>query len=88
MKALSEKAVAIIEWAKENEGTCHDAAEALGVSVASVTGTFNSLVKKGLAQRTEVEVEGETEGKTKTVKLLELTPEGIAYDPTAEVEAE
>ena len=63
--------------------TAHDAAEALGVKLASVTGSFNAMVKKGLGERVEAEVALE-DGTHKKVKFLKLTDAGIAFDPTAE----
>lgn len=57
-------------------------AAALEVPVATVTGSTNWLLKQGYATERvdEVEVEG---GKKKTVKYVQLTDAGLAYDPDA-----
>lgn len=69
-----------------NDVTAHDAAEALGVKLASVTGSFNAMVRKGLGERVEAEIQLE-DGTHKKVKFLKLTDAGIAFDPTVEVAA-
>lgn len=65
-------------------------AEALSISVPAVTGTMNSLIKKGYASTTReetVELEPATEtrkAKTRTIKYHTLTEAGLSYDPVAE----
>lgn len=65
-------------------------AESLGISVPAVTGTMNSLIKKGYATTTReetIELEPATEtrkAKTHTVKYHSLTEAGLSYDPVAE----
>lgn len=70
-----------------------DVAAALGLSVPAVTGTMNSLIKRGFAITTReenVEDAPATEtrkAKTHVVKYHTLTEAGLAYDPVAEEEA-
>lgn len=86
--AMSENGKKVFGFLKENFGrelTAHDIAESLGVTVPVVTGSVNSLVKKGFAQRTEVEVPAAEEGKkATTVKYISLTDAGLGFDPEAE----
>ena len=85
----------VLNYLKNNYGTeftKNDIAEALGISIAAVTGSINSLVKKGHAvERVEtVEVEPATEtrkAKMKDVRHVQLTESGLSYDPVAEEEA-
>lgn len=84
MAALSEKAKALLTYFQENDGdvTVHDVSEAVGLPVNSITGTFNSFVKKGWAERVPAEVELE-DGTHKAVKILRLTEAGKAVDVDA-----
>lgn len=64
-------------------------AKTLGISVPSVTGSVNALVKKGYVTERleEVEVEPATEtkkAKVKTIRYETLTEAGLSYDPVAE----
>ena len=74
------------------EKSKQEIAAELGISVPAVTGTMNSLIKKGYAITTreeEVEDAQATEtrkAKTHTVKYHTLTEAGLAYDPVAEAE--
>jgi DNA-binding MarR family transcriptional regulator len=86
----------ILEYMKQHFGeelSKQQIAEALGLSVPAVTGTMNSLIKKGYAVTTReetVEVDHGTETrkpKTRTVKYHTLTEAGLAYDPIAEEQA-
>lgn len=85
----------VLNYLKSNYGTeftKNDIAEALGISIAAVTGSINSLVKKGHAvERVEtVEVEPATEtrkAKMKDIRHVQLTETGLSYDPVAEEEA-
>lgn len=83
----------VLNYMKENYGqekSKQDIALALGISVPAVTGSMNSLIKKGYAVTTREEViedEPATETrKAKTHKVLyhTLTEAGLAYDPVAE----
>ncbi len=85
MAKLSENAKVVMEKLQELEGadvTVHDLSEAIGLPVNSITGTFNSFVKKGLGERVIAEVELE-DGSHKTVKFLKLTDAGQALDVNA-----
>ena len=78
----------LLNYLKGKKGvdvTAQDAAEALGVKLASITGSFNAMVKKGLGERVEAEVALE-DGTHKKVKFLVLTDAGMNFDPTVEVE--
>ena len=88
MAAMSENAKKVLAYLKSVNGenvTVHDVSEALDIPVNSVTGTFNSFVKKGLGVRECAEIEIE-DGTHKQVKFLKLTDAGIAYDPVVEEE--
>ena len=84
MAAMSENAKKVLAYLKGVNGenvTVHDVSDALGLPVNSITGTFNSFVKKGLGVR-------EADGTHKQVKFLKLTDAGMAYDPAAAEAAE
>ena len=85
MAKLSENAKVIMKRLQELEGadiTVHDLSEDIGLPVNSITGTFNSFVKKGLGERVTAEVELE-DGSHKTVKFLKLTDAGLNLDVDA-----
>ena len=85
MAKLSANAKVIMKRLQELEGadiTVHDLSEDIGLPVNSITGTFNSFVKKGLAERVIATVELE-DGKEETVKFLKLTDAGQALDTEA-----
>lgn len=86
--AMSDNGKKIFGYLKDNFGTemtAHDMAEALGLTVPQITGSVNSLVKKGYAIRTESEVAATEEGKKPTiVKFISLTDAGLDFDPEAE----
>ncbi len=89
MVKLSANAKVIMKRLQELEGadiTVHDLSEDIGLPVNSITGTFNSFVKKGLGERVIAEVELE-DGSHKTVKFLKLTDAGQALDVDAAEEA-
>ena len=89
MAKLSDKAKAIIEVlraAGDNAKTAQDLKDEMDTSIQSITGTFNSLVKKGLGVREEAVVE--VDGEEKTVKFLNLTAEGKTVDLDADSDAE
>lgn len=91
--AMTEKGKRLINYLKEVNGTnvtAADVAEVFGVEKRSIDGTFTSAIqRKGLGIRVPAEVEHE-DGTHESVKLLQLTPAGLAFDPDApdEVEAE
>ena len=85
MAKLSENAKVIMKRLQELEGadiTVHDLSEDIGLPVNSITGTFNSFVKKGLGERVIAEIELE-DGSHKTVKFLKLTDAGLNLDVDA-----
>ena len=85
--AMSINGQNLLGYLKANKGvnvTAHDAAATLDIKLASVTGSFNALVKKGFGERTEAEIELE-DGSHKKVKFLKLTATGLEFDPTAVV---
>lgn len=86
---MTENSRKIFDFLKENdkEFTAQQISASLGVSVNSVTGTVNALVKKGRAIRREETTQTE-DGKSKITKFISLTAEGKAFDPDAEVEAD
>ena len=89
MTKLSANAKVIMKRLQELEGadiTVHDLSEDIGLPVNSITGTFNSFVKKGLGERVIATVELE-DGKEETVKFLKLTDAGQALDTEATEEA-
>lgn len=83
---MTENSRKVFEYLKKvNEAgekvTAAEVAEAVGVSIPAVTGSFNGLVRKELGFREEDTVE--VDGKEKTVKYLILKPEAFDYDPDA-----
>jgi len=85
MAKLSENAKLVVKRLQELEDadvTVHDLSEDIGLPVNSITGIFNSLVKKGLGERVTAEVELE-DGSHQTVKFLKLTDAGLALDVDA-----
>lgn len=85
MAKLSENAKVVMRRLQELEGadvTVHDLSEDIGLPVNSITGIFNSFVKKGLGERVVAEVELE-DGSHKKVKFLKLTDAGLALDVDA-----
>lgn len=85
----------VLNYMKSNYGkdmSKQDIAAALGISIPAVTGSMNSLIKKGYAVTTREEVVEDAEAsetrKAKTHKVLyhTLTEAGLAYDPIAEAE--
>lgn len=89
--AMKENTKAIFNYLKEHNGeklTNTDIADALGLTSKQVTGSVNSFVRKGWAQRSEaVNVELE-DGTQKSVKFISLTEEGVTVDPDAPADAQ
>lgn len=80
---MTDGAKKVLAYFKSHFGeeiTKQKAAADLGVSVATVTGTVNSQIKKGhMTERVE-EVTSE-DGKKTAVKYVTLTPAGFDFDP-------
>lgn len=98
MSPNSEQVLNFLKSHYGREFTKQEIADALGLSVPTVTGSINGLLRKGktagvdyIVERVEeVEVEPATEtrkAKMKTVRHETLTEAGLAYDPIAEEEA-
>ena len=89
MAKMKENSRKVLEYLKANNGkdlTSADVAEALGLEKRSVDGIFTSdIQRKQLGVRTPAEIELE-DGTHKAVKLLSLTPAGMAFDPDSEEE--
>lgn len=88
MAAMKENTRKIFDYIKANDGqdmTAADVAEALGLDVRSVNGSFTSFQKKELGVREEAEIQLD-DGTHKKVKFLRLTDKGRAFDPDAATE--
>ncbi len=85
MAAMKENTRKIFDYLKANDGqdmTAADVAEALGLEVRSVNGSFTSFQKKGWGIREEAEIQLDN-GTHQKVKFLRLTDAGRAVDPDA-----
>ena len=83
----------VLNFLKANYGkefSKQEIAAQLGVSLSTVTGSMNSLMKKGYARETRREMIEDrpatetSKGHTKPLIFHTLTEEGLAYDPEAE----
>ena len=88
---MTENSIKVLNYLKSIHGTAdvtaQDVAEALGFEDKRVVdGVFTSFQKKKFGVRVPAEMTLE-DGSKKAVKLLTLTEEGLAFDPTAPVEA-
>ena len=87
--AMSENSRKVIEYLRTVNGkdvTAADVAETLGLGKQSINGIFTSAIqRKGLGVRVPAEIELD-DGTHKQVKFLQLTPEGMAFDPDKEAE--
>lgn len=85
MAALKPNSLTVFNYVKEHDGedfTAQDIANATGLEVKSVNGIVTSAFqKKGLMVRIPAEAELE-DGTHKAIKLIRLTDEGRAFDPT------
>lgn len=89
--AMKENTKAIFNYLKEHNGeklTNTDIADALGLTSKQVTGSVNSFVRKGWAQRSDVVNVELEDGTQKAVKFISLTDEGVAVDPDAPADAQ
>ena len=83
--AMKESSRKVFDFLVANYGTKvtgNDIAAALGVSVPTVTGSVNGLVKKGLAERIEEVTTGADDKEVRT-KYITLTEEGLSFNPDA-----
>ena len=100
--AITEKSMPVFEYLKENDGkalTAEDIAIGMGFAEASdeeglkaATKSVNAMItaglqRKGYTQRVEAEITLE-DGTHRSVKLIELTDAGRAYDHDAAVKAD
>lgn len=83
----------VLNYLKNNYGqefSKQELVQALGISLPSVTGTMNALIKKGYAKTTRevpVELVPATETRKAQIKIVKyhtLTEAGLTYDPVAE----
>lgn len=86
---MKENSKKVLNYLKSIDGadvTAQDVADALDIPKRSVDGIFTSAIqRKGYGVRVPAEIELE-DGTHKAVKFLHLTPEGMAFDPDADVE--
>ena len=86
MKENSKKVLNYLKSINGADVTAQDVADALDIPKRSVDGIFTSAIqRKGYGVRVPAEIELE-DGTHKAVKFLQLTPEGMAFDPDADVE--
>lgn len=84
----------VLNYLKQNFGTSftkQELAQNLSISIPSVTGSINSLEKKGYVVHTTETIEESPATETrkahiKTILHHTLTEAGLAYDPVAEAE--
>ena len=87
--AMKENSKNVLNYLKSINGanvTSGDVADALGLEKRQVDGIFTSAIqRKGLGIRVPAEVELD-DGTHKAVKVLQLTPAGMEFDPDADAE--
>ena len=86
--AMKENTKKVLEYLKSVHGGDHvtatDVAEVLGLEKRTVDGIFTSAIqRKNLGTRIPAEVELE-DGSHKLIKFLELTEDGLNFDPNSE----
>ena len=87
MKENSKKVLNYLKEINGSDVTAADVAETLGLEKRQVDGIFTSAIqRKGLGIRVPAEIELE-DGTHKAIKFLQLTDEGMAFDPDATEEA-
>lgn len=81
---LTEKSAQVFEYVKANGGrvSVEEVCKATGRTSRSITANVNDLVKKELAERDKVEVEG----AEKPVTYIQLTDAGMAFVPSEDEE--
>ena len=92
---MTQNSELVLNFLKRNYGkefSKQEIANALNISVPSVVGSMNSLIKKGYAittrvdEKIEVEATDTRKAKIKNILFHTLTEAGLAYDPVAEAE--
>ena len=90
---MTQNSELVLNYLKTNFGrefSKQQLVEALGISLPSVTGTINALVKKGYVENTHeetIELVPATETRKAQVKNVlyhTLTEAGLSYDPAVE----
>lgn len=89
---MTTNSLLVLNFLKKHYGeefTKEQMVNTLGISLPSITGSINGLVKKGhvVERCEEVVVEPATEtrkAKVKTIRYETLTESGLAYDPEEE----
>ncbi len=90
---MTQNSMLVLNFLKNNYGKDYskqELAEELGISLASVVGSMNALVKKGYAVTTRTEVVEDSpatetrKARTHNVLYHTLTEAGLTYDPVAE----
>lgn len=92
---MTQNSELVLNFMKNNYGkefTKQEIADALRISLPSVTGSINGLVAKGYVteRKEETEIEPATETRKAKIKVTRyemLTEAGLAYDPVAEAAA-
>ena len=81
---LTDKSSEVFNYVKENGGrvSVEEICKATGRESRSINANVNDLVKKGLAERDKVTVEG----ADKPVTYVVLTEDGKAFVPTEDAE--
>ena len=85
---MTDNSKRVFGFLKEHYGeelTANQIAEALGISVAAVTGSVNGLAntKKHPAYAVRTPQKVEKDGKEVEIKFISLTEEGYNFDPEA-----
>ena len=85
MAKLSENSRKVFDYVKENDGekmTAADIARETGLGIKTVNGVVTAAFqRKGLMERIPAVIN--TEDGPKTVKFIQLTDAGKAFDPDA-----
>lgn len=83
---MKESTRKVFDYVKSMEGkniTANDVAEAIGIDSRSVNGSVTAFQKKGYMKRIPAVIETE-DGGSQPVKFIQMTPEGMEFDPDAE----
>lgn len=84
MAAMKENTRKVFEYVRDHQDenlVAADVAEALGLTVKQVDGSFTSgIARKELGYREDAEITL-ADGSHRKVKYLRITDKGMAYDP-------